>query len=121
VLAPSFGEAAAVDFFGPALGLPPASGTHNQYGLWGPPADAGALLLVIADAEQPRLAHQDRPPGFRRGATPRELAGLCREVEPLAHVACRYCPPYVARKAVFVCRGLVRPLAESWAELRDDL
>jgi hypothetical protein len=105
VLAPSFGEAAALDFFGPALGLPPAAGTHNEYGLWGPPRDAGALLLVIADEAQPRLAHQDRPAGYRRGDTPRELANLCGSIERLASVDCRYCSPYVERKAVFACRS----------------
>jgi hypothetical protein len=121
VLAPSFGEAAALDFFGPRLGLPPALGTHNQYGLWGPGAGADALLLVLADAELPRIAHQDRPPGFRRGETPRELASLCARVERLARVECRFCPPYVSRKAVFACRGLVRPLAEVWSDLWDVL
>jgi len=121
VLASSFGEAAAVDFFGPALGLPPAAGTHNAYGLWGPPRDAGALLLVIADEAQPRLAHQDRPAGYRRGDTPRELASLCGSVERLASVDCRYCSPYLERKAVFACRAPRRPLAEIWEDLRDTL
>jgi hypothetical protein len=121
VLAPSFGEAAALDFLGPALALPPAAGTHNAYGHWGPPRDAGALLLVIADEAQPRLAHQDRPPGYRRGDTPRELASLCGSVERLASVDCRYCSPYVERKAVFACRRPWRPLAEIWEDLRDTL
>jgi len=120
VLAPSFGEAAALDFFGPELGLPRAIGTHNQYGLWGPVTDA-TLLLVVADAEQPRIAHQDRPPGFRRGATPRELASLCGDRERLARVDCRFCPPYLARKAVFACRDLRRPLPEIWSDLWDVL
>ena len=121
VLAPSFGEAAAIDFFGPALGLPPAIGTHNQYGLWGPEAAGGALLLVIADERNPRIAHQDVPLGFRRGDTPRELASLCTAVERLASVECRFCPPYMARKAVFACRDLRHSLAEIWSELRDNL
>ncbi|MGH7288643.1 MAG: glycosyltransferase family 39 protein [Myxococcota bacterium] len=121
VLAPSFGEAAAIDFFGPPLGLPRAIGTHNQYGLWGPRGAAGALLLVIADEQEPRIAHQDLPAGFRRGDTPRELASLCGEVERLASVDCRFCPPYVERKAVFVCRDPRQPLAEIWEDLRDTL
>jgi hypothetical protein len=121
VLAPSFGEAAAIDFFGPELGLPRAIGTHNQYGLWGPEAAAGGLLLVVADEQNPRIAHQDVPAGFRRGDTKRELASLCSEVQRLAVVDCRFCPPYVERRAVFACRGLHRPLAEIWSELRDNL
>jgi len=121
VLAPSFGEAAAIDFFGPPLGLPRAIGTHNQYGLWGPREAAGARLLVVADEQEPRIAHQDLPSGFRRGGTPRELAELCGGLERLASVDCRFCSPYVARKAVFACRDLRRPLAEIWDDLRDTL
>jgi hypothetical protein len=121
VLAPSFGEAAALDFFGPGLGLPGAIGTHNQYGLWGPGASDGALLLVVADEDEPRIAHQDRPPGFRRGETPRELARLCGGLERLVIVECRFCAPYVSRKAVWACRGLRRPLSEVWSDLWDVL
>lgn len=105
VLAPSFGEAAAIDFFGPRLGLPRAIGTHNQYGLWGPQAAADGLLLVVADEREPRIAHQDLPTGFRRGHTPRELASLCGEFTQLASVDCRFCPPYVERKAVWPPRS----------------
>jgi hypothetical protein len=121
VLAPSFAESAAIDFFGPALGLPPALGTHNQYWLWGPRGATGELLLVVADEERPRIAHQDLPPGYRRGDTPRGLAALCREHHLLARVDCAHCPPYVERKAVFLCRDTVRPLAELWPDLRDYL
>jgi len=121
VLAPSFGEAAAIDFFGPPLGLPRAIGTHNQYGRWGPGADGGGLLLVVADEHNPRIAHQDLPAGFRRGDTPRELASLCGAVERLSSVACRFCPPYLARKAVFACRAPRPALGEIWSDLRDNL
>jgi len=42
-------------------------------------------------------------------------------VQRLAVVDCRFCPPYIERKAVFACRGLHHPLAEIWSELRDNL
>src|SRR5205823_6605423 len=36
IVAGNYGEAAAIDFFGPRHGLPPALSGHNQYSLWGP-------------------------------------------------------------------------------------
>jgi hypothetical protein len=76
---------------------------------------------VVADEATPRIAHQDRPSGFRRGETPRELARLCGSLERLVAIECRFCPPYVSRKAVFACRGLRRPLSEIWGDLWDVL
>jgi 4-amino-4-deoxy-L-arabinose transferase-like glycosyltransferase len=37
ILTDNYGEAGAIDRYGPALGLPPAFSGHNGYGLWGPP------------------------------------------------------------------------------------
>ncbi|MDP9295661.1 MAG: glycosyltransferase family 39 protein [Actinomycetota bacterium] len=37
ILTDNYGEAGAIDRFGPELGLPPASSGHNSYWLWGPP------------------------------------------------------------------------------------
>ena len=37
ILTENYGEAGAIDRFGPALGLPHAFSGHNAYGLWGPP------------------------------------------------------------------------------------
>ncbi|MQA99752.1 MAG: hypothetical protein GEU78_05590 [Actinobacteria bacterium] len=41
----SYGEAGAIDLYGPEFGLPSASSGHNNYWLWGPP-DAGTVLIV---------------------------------------------------------------------------
>jgi hypothetical protein len=43
----NYGEAGAVDRYGPALGLPGAYSGHNAFGYWGPPPDrAGAVVTV---------------------------------------------------------------------------
>ena len=48
VLAGNYGEAGALERFGPARGLPPVWSGHNGFGLWGPPPDgaAGPVVLV---------------------------------------------------------------------------
>ena len=44
----NYGEAGAVDRYGPALGLPRAHSGHNGYGEWGhPPGSAPALVVGI--------------------------------------------------------------------------
>jgi 4-amino-4-deoxy-L-arabinose transferase-like glycosyltransferase len=42
-----YGEAAAIDIFGPPLGLPPAISGHNNYYLWGPQGRDGSVLIVL--------------------------------------------------------------------------
>ncbi|HEV2223844.1 MAG TPA: glycosyltransferase family 39 protein, partial [Candidatus Acidoferrales bacterium] len=53
ILALNYGEASAVDYFGPAYHLPPAISGHNQYGLWGPRGYTGNVVIAIGyTAEQ---------------------------------------------------------------------
>jgi 4-amino-4-deoxy-L-arabinose transferase-like glycosyltransferase len=47
LFAGNYGEAGAIDRFGPALGLPRAYSAHNAYARWGaPPASAGPVIVV---------------------------------------------------------------------------
>jgi Dolichyl-phosphate-mannose-protein mannosyltransferase len=51
----NYGEAGAIDFFGPKLGLPPAISGHQNYFLWGPRDWAGEVILVLdTDADEER-------------------------------------------------------------------
>lgn len=43
----SYGEAGAVDLYGPELGLPYASSGHNAYWMWGPPPDGSQPVIVV--------------------------------------------------------------------------
>ncbi|MGI8613973.1 MAG: glycosyltransferase family 39 protein [Nocardioidaceae bacterium] len=47
VLAGNYGEAGAIDHYGPGLGLPPVYSGHNGYGLWGPPPDTGGATIAV--------------------------------------------------------------------------
>ena len=45
--APNYGEAAALDIYGPALGGPPAISGHNSYFLWGPRGASGEVVITL--------------------------------------------------------------------------
>ena len=42
-----YGQSAAIDVFGAALGLPPAIGGHNNYYVWGPRGHDGSVLILV--------------------------------------------------------------------------
>ena len=46
----NYGEAGAIDFYGPRYGLPPAISGHQNYYLWGPRHYSGESMIVIASA-----------------------------------------------------------------------
>jgi hypothetical protein len=47
IFANDFGEAGAIDYFGPRYGLPKAISNHVNYWLWGPDHFSGAIVLVL--------------------------------------------------------------------------
>ncbi len=53
----NFGEAGAVDLFGPKYGLPPAISGHQNYWLWGPRGYTGESMLLIGEGH-PELLPQ---------------------------------------------------------------
>lgn len=101
VVGNNYGEAGALDLFGPALGLPPAISAHNNYFLWGPRGCSGAVLLVAAKAE-------DRA----------RLAALFAEVTPVGRFDCADCMPYERDQTIWLARGPRVPLAELWPTLK---
>jgi Dolichyl-phosphate-mannose-protein mannosyltransferase len=48
----NYGQAGAIDFFGPRYGLPPALSGHQTYWLWGPRGYSGNCLLVMGDRKE---------------------------------------------------------------------
>ncbi len=49
----NYGEAGAIDRFGPALGLPKAWSGLNGYGLWGPPPQGVEPVVVVWEDSSP--------------------------------------------------------------------
>jgi 4-amino-4-deoxy-L-arabinose transferase-like glycosyltransferase len=100
ILTRSFGEAGAINFFGPAVGLPHAISAHNNYWLWGPGAYRGEVMLAV---------------GYRKD----ELHALFEHIENAGAINCDYCMPELTATSVYLCRSPRRPLAEIWSTLKN--
>ena len=95
----NYGEAGAIDFFGPRYGLPHAISPHNNYWLWGPGDITGEVAIVI-------------------GAPREQIERLFEDVTQAATVESEYAVAYETNLPVYVCRHLKRPLAEVWPALK---
>lgn len=98
IFASNYGEAGALDLFGPALGLPPAVCAHQNHFFWGPPAEEPGQLIWLQ---------------WRRES----LAGLCGSVEEVGE---HFHPWGMAEenRPIFLCRDPVAPLSELWPDLK---
>jgi 4-amino-4-deoxy-L-arabinose transferase-like glycosyltransferase len=99
IFAQNYGQAGAIDLFGPRYGLPPAISGHQSYFLWGPRGYTGESMIVMDDRKE-------------------RLEELFRQVQKVAHVSHPYSMPY-EHFDVFYCQGLKRPLAEVWPEVKN--
>jgi hypothetical protein len=52
IFAQNYGQAGAIDFFGPWYGLPAALSSHQTYYLWGPRGYSGNCLIVVGDRQE---------------------------------------------------------------------
>ena len=48
----NYGQAGAIDLFGPAMGLPPGISAHQNYYYWGPRGYSGDCMIVMADRRE---------------------------------------------------------------------
>ncbi|HEX3183945.1 MAG TPA: glycosyltransferase family 39 protein, partial [Pyrinomonadaceae bacterium] len=53
----NYGQAAAVDFFGPQYGLPKAISGHQNYFLWGPRNYTGEMMILMGEEENEARKH----------------------------------------------------------------
>ncbi len=97
ILTRNYGEAGAIDRYGPALGLPHAYSGHNAYGDWGPPPDGSAPVIAVGDNLAAHLS------GCTIAARITNRAGVDND----EHGA-----------PVTVCRGPRRSWSREWPELR---
>jgi hypothetical protein len=94
----NYGQAGAIDLYGPRYGLPPAISGHQNYFLWGPRGYTGESMIVLGD---------------RRS----RLESIFASVEFAGRVAHPYAMPY-EHIDIYYCRGLKTPLAEIWPKLK---
>jgi hypothetical protein len=98
ILAGTYGDAGAIDFFGARYGLPKSISPHQNYYYWGPRGYTGEILILLhynlADAQ--------------RG---------CQSVQ----IGPTLNSPYAMQEehyTILVCRGSKLPLAEAWPRLK---
>ena len=95
----NYGQAAAIDFYGPRLGLPKALSAHQNYFLWGPRGFTGEIMIVMDDDRE-------------------TLETLFEQVEEVAVVRHPYAMPYENDKPVHLCRGIKMPIGELWPKIK---
>jgi 4-amino-4-deoxy-L-arabinose transferase-like glycosyltransferase len=100
IFAGNYGEAGALDFFGPRYGLPTAISSHNNYWFWGFGDPAIDSMIVV-------------------GVPRARLEQVFGEVTPVARVTCRYCVAMENNRDIYVCRGLKTPIAKLWPRLKN--
>jgi hypothetical protein len=95
----NYGQAGAIDLFGPKYGLPPAISGHQNYFYWGPREYTGESVIVMEGQQQ-------------------DLERRFASVERVASVYHPYSMPY-EHFDVFYCRGLKQPLKEIWPQVKN--
>jgi hypothetical protein len=94
ILTGNYGEAGAINLFGPKYGLPTALSGHQNHYFWGTRGFTGNNLITIQYG--PRYLHE-----------------ICTSVD---QVGVHHHPWGMAEenRAIYLCRGLKKPLAEIW-------
>jgi len=90
----NYGQAAAIDFFGPKYGLPKSISGHQNYWYWGPRDFDGRTLIILGSGGE------DLPQQFA-------------SVEAAGTVGHPYAMPF-EHFTIWVCRGLKAPVNEAW-------
>lgn len=95
----NYGEAGAVDFFGPGLDLPPAVAPVGSYWFFGPGSKPGRVVIKI-------------------GGSREDLEPYFRSVEEAAGVNEPWVVPEERHLAIWVCRDPYGTLQEVWPAFR---
>jgi hypothetical protein len=99
ILGGNYGETAAIDYYGPALGLPKAIGGHNSYFYWGPRGYSGGCVIIF---------------GEQSG----EFIQLFGDVRQAATIVSPHAMPNEQSVPVYVCRKPRAPLAVLWPRFK---
>jgi len=99
ILAANYGEAGAIDYFGPSYGLPRAISPHNNYYLWGPGDSSGNVVIAVGmDLDKLRL--------------------LFADVQKATTILDPYAVPDEDNLPVYICRNPRIPLSKAWPSLK---
>ena len=105
VAAGNYGEAGALELYGPALGLPAPVSAAGSYWFFGPGPRAGEILLVLGDS----------------AGVARHLPTLYTRVRPVARAMPdslrAWVVPEQRNSWIFVCDGARQSLQQAWPSL----
>jgi len=99
IYADNYGRAAAVEFFGKELGLPPVVCSHNSYWMWGFGQASGKVIIILGGNQA------DHERGFE-------------DVQVTEEIICDRCMPYENHLKVYICRGLKTSMHDLWPRLK---
>jgi Dolichyl-phosphate-mannose-protein mannosyltransferase len=91
----NYGEAGAVDFYGPRYDLPKAISGHNNYYTWGPGDCTGQVIISV-------------------GVPLSRLEVVFDDVEQIDTIDCEYCMPDEDNLPIYVGRDSKASLQEIW-------
>jgi len=97
----NYGEAGAIDFFGPKFGLPSAISGHQNYFLWGPRDWSGEVVLVLDTSD-----HDER----RQFASVEDLGQI---------VSSPWAMPFERRIHIYLCHDLKTNVREFWPQVKN--
>jgi 4-amino-4-deoxy-L-arabinose transferase-like glycosyltransferase len=99
IWARNYGQAGAIDYFGPSHGLPKAISGHNNYYLWGPRQYTGEVVVSV-------------------GVPIQELRPLFGKIELAATIGNEYAIPEENNLPVYICREPKMTLQKAWPRLK---
>jgi hypothetical protein len=99
ILGGNYGESGAIDYYGPALGLPKAIGGHNSYFYWGPRNYSGACVIMFGERSD-------------------KFISLFGDVQRVATITNPHAMPIEQSVPVYVCRKPIAPLAVLWPQFK---
>ena len=99
ILGGNYGEAGAIDYYGPKLGLPKAISGHNAYFYWGPRNYSGVCVILF-------------------GENAERTKRLFGEVREAARILNPYGMPGEINLPVYICRKPEAPLATLWPQFK---
>ncbi len=94
-----YGEAAALDVYGPALHGPPVVAGHNNYYLWGPKGSDGSVVIVLFGDVAPLMQNY-------------------RSVQIVGHIDSPFAQSWQAHMPIYVLRNPRVSLTALWPKLK---
>ncbi len=92
----NYGEAGALEFYGPRYGLPHVISGHNSYYIWGPDGCSGETVILIG------------------AGSLEDLRQVFSDVQEVSQTQCEFCMPFENHLPIYVAHGLKAPLKELW-------